>query len=205
MHPKPVAEKLIPAQIRPHLIPFLFKEMEGTEANYMTRKTKSIRIYPFSSLGKFLYAQMAAYTSIGKQDQFLLYLTTEKKSLNVYFGYLYATIDKVNDRVLLEESQVSEINNLIEDIFRISFIYYLDGFLEHNPAGQIRRAIDMFMDKYDLLELGFNNEGLRRLYYREKEKSAKMSRMQYQSTNRAVNFEIDRTFGFSPETMSHRA
>ena len=36
--------KLIPVQIRPHLIPFLFKEMEGSEASYMEQKSKSIKI-----------------------------------------------------------------------------------------------------------------------------------------------------------------
>ena len=199
---KEVAEKLIPVQIRPHLIPFLYKEMEGTEANYMSRRTKSIKIYPFSSLGKFFYSQMSQYGAIGKQDQLMLYLVIEKKSLNVYYGYLYASIKKVNDMVYMEEYQVKEINNLIEDIFRISFIYYVDGFLEHNAMGQITQGIDRFIEKYDLLELGFNTDGLRRLYYREKAKGAQMSRMQYQSATRVNNFDIDKFFGFSPQTMS---
>jgi len=196
-------DKYVPAQIRPHLIPFLFKELEGSEACYMARTTKSIKIYPFSSLGKFFYAQMADYGTIGKKDQFIIYLTIERKSLNVYSGLLYASINSVNEQLYLLEPQVKEINNLLEDLFRISYIYYVDGYLEHHPSGEVRQGINRFMEKYDLEELGFNNESLRQLYYREKDKGAKISRMQYQSATRVLNFDIDHNLGFDPKTMSH--
>ena len=195
----------IPVQIRPHLIPFLFKEMEGTEAGYMNKTVKSIKIYPFSSIGKFLYSQLSDFKKIGKRDQFIIYLTIEKKSLNVYYGYLYVSINKVTEMVYLQESKVKEINNLFEDIFRISFVYYIEGYMEHNPNKEIILAIDKFIDKYDLLELGFTNEGLRRLYYREKTKNNKLSRMQYLSATRVVNFDIESPIpSCSLQTMSHR-
>jgi hypothetical protein len=202
MQKKNDSENLMPAQIRPHLIPFLFKEMEGSEANYMTKKTKTIKIYPFSSLGKFMYNLMSGHVKLGKNDHMVLYLTIEQKKFNVYYGYLYASIGKSYELVKLNENQVKELNNLLEDIFRISFVYYIDGYVEFSPFGNIRNGIDRFLDKYDLLELGFQTESMRQLYYREKEKGTKISRMCNQSSNRVFNYEFEQNFGFNPKTMS---
>ncbi len=179
----------IPAYIRPQLIPFLFKETEGTEASYMDKTVKSIMIYPFSSIGRFLYSQMCSYWKVGKQDRFLFYLTVEKKSFNVYNGYVYVEIDKVKEPLMLPEAEVNYINNLIEDMFRIGFVYYVDGSVENCDDSQVRRAIDKFIEKYDLLEVGFSNNTLRTLYYRERTKGERLSRMQYQASNRVMNFD----------------
>lgn len=179
----------IPVKIRPHLIPFLFKEMEGTEAVYMNQKVKSLKIYPFSSIGKFLISQIEDSKKFGRNDQFIVYLNIEKKSFNEYDGFLYSSINKVTEKIYLCESKVNDINNLIEDIFRISFIYYMDGYLFFNPEKKVSEAVNKFIDKYDLLEFGFSDIGLRRLYYREKNKANKLSRMQYNSSNRVVNFK----------------
>jgi hypothetical protein len=44
----------------------------------------------------------------------------------------------------------------------------MNGCIENNDEAVIVSAIDKFIDKYDLLEFGFSNDTLRRLYYREK-------------------------------------
>ena len=88
---------------------------------------------------------------------------------------------------MLSESAVNNINYLIEDMFRIAFIYYVDGGLAAHR--NVTESIDAFIDKYDLLEVGFSNNNLRTLYYREKKKGCKLSRMQYHSSNRVMNFE----------------
>lgn len=179
---------MFPVKIRPHLIPFLFKEMEGTEASYMNKTAKSIKISPVSSLGKFLYVQFLEKKIIGKRDRFIIYLTIETKKFNVYEGTLYISIRNIKEIIYLKEEQINEINNLIEDIFRISFIYFIDGFLSFSEKGNIKKAIDLFIDKYDLLEFGFSNESLRRLFYRDKEKGQKLCRVQFKSSNRVHNF-----------------
>ena len=68
-------------------------------------------------------------------------------------------------------------------------MYYVDGCLEHDKEANITKAIDRFIDKYELLEVGFSNENLRRLYYREKEKNKRLARMQNQSSTRVLNFK----------------
>jgi hypothetical protein len=179
----------IPVKIRPHLIPFLFKEMEGTEAAYMTQRVKTLKIYPFSSIGKFLFSHLPDFQQLGKMDQFIIYLTVEKKSFNIYEGFLYVNISKVTEKVYLPETKVNDINNLLEDIFRIAYVYYVDGYLEHKEKANVTKAVNSFIDKYDLLEFGMSDIGMRRLYYREKNKDNKISRMQYMSSTRVTNFD----------------
>lgn len=180
-------DTLIPSYIRPQLVPFLFKELEGTEASYMNKEVKSITIYPSSSLGKFLHTQLNNSKKLKKNDKFIIYLTTEKKRFNIFYGLFYLEISKVKEPLMLPESAVNNINYLIEDMFRIAFIYYVDGGLAANR--NVTESIDAFIDKYDLLEVGFSNNNLRTLYYREKKKGCKLSRMQYHSSNRVMNFE----------------
>lgn len=181
--------ELIPVTIRPHLVSFLFKELEGKEASYMNTKSKTIKIYPFSSLGKILYSQLINHIKIGRNDQYLIFLSIEKKRNLEFQGQLCMEVKKLYENLLLPEANVRNINNLLEDIFRISFIYYVDGCMEHSNEPSITRAVDCFIEKYELLEVGFSNETLRRLYYREKKKNKHLSRLQNQSSNQVVNFK----------------
>lgn len=178
-----------PVAIRTHLVSFLFKEFEGKEASYMNTKSKSIKIYPFSSLGKILYSQLNPEMKLGKKDQFILYLMIERKKALEFQGHIYVEISKGYEKLLLPEENIKNINNLLEDIFRLAFCYFIEGALEYANIG-VATAIDKFIDKYDLLESGFCNETLRRLYYREKDKDHKLQRFQNQSSNRVIGFSM---------------
>ena len=178
---------LVRSYIRPQLVPFLFKELEGTEASYMSKEVKSITIHPSSSLGKYLQTQIGTAVKLKKKDKFIIYLTVEKKRFNVFYGLFYIEISKVKEPLMLPEPSVNNINYLIEDMFRIAFIYYVDGSIAAGKS--ITDSIDSFIEKYDLLEVGFSNNNLRTLYYREKKKGCKLSRMQFHSSNRVMNFE----------------
>lgn len=179
--------QLVRSYIRPQLVPFLFKELEGTEASYMSKEIKSITIHPSSSLGKYLQTQIGDSVKLKKKDKFIIYLTVEKKRFNIFYGLFYIEISKVKEPLMLPECAVNNINYLIEDMFRIAFIYYVDGCI--SASKNITESIDSFIEKYDLLEVGFSNNNLRTLYYREKKKGCKLSRMQFHSSNRVMNFE----------------
>ena len=172
-------------QIRPQLIPFLFKEFEGSEAGYMDKRVKSIRFLPSSSITKYLYNQIEYAKKRGKQDEFILFLSVEQKQHRVYNGVVYIHANGVKEPLRMREDKVNNFNNLLEDIFRISFTNFIDGFIASDK--EISHGIDVFIDKYDLLEVGLNKENLRVLYYREK-KTNLLSRLQFQSSNRVVNY-----------------
>ena len=177
--------EIVKVEIRPQLIPFLFKEFKGDEAGYMDKKIKSIRFLPSSSITKYLYNQIDYLKKRGKQDEFILFLTIEQKTSRIYSGVVYIDAKGVKEPLMMDENKVKNFNNLLEDIFRISFVNYVDGFLQGIP--DVTRATNTFIDKYDLLEVGLNEENLRVLYYREKETSL-LSRLQNQSSNRVINY-----------------
>jgi len=172
-------------EIRSHLIPFLFKEFEGKEASYMGTNVSSIRFTPSSSISRYLYTQIDYQKKRERQDQFLLYLTVEKKNKLQYKGVVYVDQMGVKTALLMQPEKTKAFNDLIEDIFRISFIYYVDASLESGT--NLKTCIDKFIEKYDLLEFGFESETLRKLYYRQK-KTKKLSRLQVQSSNQVNNY-----------------
>jgi hypothetical protein len=177
-----------PVTIRQHLVPFLFQELEGRESEYMSLKSKIITIYSYSTIGKFINYQMNKSNPETKTNAFTLYLAIEKKGPTNYMGSIYVSEKKTYTELLLTNEQNEEINDLLEDLFRISFCYYIDGALEHNPNTKLLKAIDNFIIKYDLLEAGFSRYTLKMLYYREKKKGKKLSRTQRHSANRFMNF-----------------
>lgn len=173
-------------EIRPQLIPFLFKEFEGNEAGYMDKKVKTVRFLPASSITKYLYNQIEYKKKINKkQDDFVLFLSIEQKRPRIYTGIVYINSDGVKEALKMGEDKVKNFNNLLEDLFRISFTNFIDGYIA--SGSEITKGIDEFIDKYDLLEVGFEKESLRQLYYREK-KSSVLSRLQFQSSNRVYNY-----------------
>jgi hypothetical protein len=67
---------IVPVSIRPHLIPFFFKEFEGQEAKYLGQKVKAIRVPTSSSLGCMMRMFMVKVEKPAKViDHYQLYLS----------------------------------------------------------------------------------------------------------------------------------
>lgn len=178
----------IPINIRPHLVPFLYQEFEGKEAVYLGKRVSSIKIGADSSLGR----SMALYTVKAdfpkRSEYYNIYLTLEElpNGKKKYEGNYYRLESGKRSFLEFPPEAVVQINNLLEDIFRISFVYFVDGYTQHSGSS-VKAAIDLFIDKYDLLEFGFSNESMRQLYYREK--GTKLDRLKEQSSNRVTNYK----------------
>jgi uncharacterized lipoprotein YehR (DUF1307 family) len=121
----------------------------------------------------------------GKQDHFIMYLTIEKKNNFTYTGMIYKDVRGVKEKLFLPEEKVKSFNNLLEDIFRIALVFHIRGCVKSGL--QVRQALEDFAREYDLEENGIEVENLRALYYREK-KTHLFSRLQFQSSNRVVNY-----------------
>ncbi|MHA3788314.1 hypothetical protein ACX0HA_08910 [Flavobacterium hauense] len=180
---------VVPVNIRPHLIPFFFLEFEGKEASYCGKTVTAVKISTSSSLGKMIRLFMLKVEKPAKVDHYNLFLSVadNPEGGKQYEGNYFKYVSGANSFLELPADVNREINNLLEDIFRLSFIFFVDGFM-HNGKPNITKGIDFFIDKYDLLEFGFCNEKLRQLYYRERSKDRRLSRMQMRPANRVTNF-----------------
>lgn len=193
---------IVPVQIRPHLIPFFFQEFEGEEASYLNKKVTAIKVSTKSSLGRMMRLFMVKVEKPSRVDHYNIFLSVaDTPSGKVFEGNFYKqessfVFDPANN-VKFESGAKSflelppdvnrDINNLMEDIFRMAFVYFVDGYMIDGKRN-ITQGINAFMDKYDLLEFNFDNEKLRQLYYREMNKSKRLSRFQNRPANRVTNF-----------------
>lgn len=162
---------IVKVSIRSHLIPFLFDEMDGTLASYDGQKVKMVRLYPTSSLSNYLYTQLEHEKKRRNypNHDFILYLSIQRKKFTTLSGTIYIDNKGVKQEMFLEVAKVRAINNLFEDIFRTSMVFYIDGWRASN--GNVVDGIDSFIQKYSLLEYGFNPETVKTMYYREKKRN----------------------------------
>ncbi|WP_278035883.1 hypothetical protein [Flavobacterium nitratireducens] len=162
----------VPIQISPHLVPFFFKESEGKEYSYSNRKVRTVLFSTtISTIGRIIRLLMVKAGRPVNVENFNLCLTvSDNGNSKKYTGQFYKQENGTNSFLMLPPEANKDINDFLEDMFRMSFISYMNGVVENNNEAVVRAAIDKFIDKYELLEFGFCNDTLRQLYYREKKR-----------------------------------
>lgn len=121
-------------------------------------------------------------------DFYNIYLTVEDTPEGKkYDGNFYRYESGRQSFLKLPQEVNTAFNDLLEDIFRMGFFTYIEGYLQGENT-RLNEGIDTFIDKYDLLEHGFSRETLRQLYYRERKK-ARLERFLERSSNRTGNFK----------------
>lgn len=182
--------QIVPIIIRPHLVPFFFKESEGKEAAYLNKQVKSVLFSSTaSSIGCIIRLLMEKGDKYLDVKDFNLFLTVSDSGENKkYSGEFYRHVNGRNSILYLPEPANHYINNILEDIFRMAFFSYVEGAIENNSEAMVVRAIDTFIDKYDLLEFGFSNDTLRTLFYRERKKNKIISRFQNKKNGNIMNY-----------------
>lgn len=174
-----------PLEIRPHLIPFLFEELEGNEAAHDNVNAKFIPFQNKSSMARYLHCQMG-YKSSDNKPKFLFYLVICQKNKLHFSGSVYIETKGLKEKLFIDAEKVTEFNNLIEDVFRVSFKSFVDGCLFAGLS--LKNAIEYFLDKYDLYEFGYDFENFRMIYYRQKNKRL-LNRIQIQSSNQVKAYK----------------
>jgi len=174
-----MSRSVVPVIIRPHLVPFFLKEFEGTEALYLNKRVKAAKISTSKPLGKFIRLLIEKTALPEHVDKFHMYLSIQdREGSPEFFGQIYKCANGTNSFLKLPEAGATLINDHLEDIFRTSMIYYVQGHIKYNPRAQITQAIDYFLIEYDLYECGFGIETLRRYYYRVMNEHFLLKRLQ---------------------------
>lgn len=180
---------LVPITINPHLVPFFFKEGDGKVSAYGNKRVKPVLFSAASSIGKIMRLLMVKSNRPQDLHHFNLVLTISDNGYSKnYSGEFYKFVNGRNTWLKLPQEANSDINDLLEDIFKMSFIAYVNGCVENNDDSCIVDAINKFIDKYDLLEFGFSNDTMRKQYYREKEKNTITARFQKPPSPKMGNF-----------------
>lgn len=181
---------VVPIKIREHLVPFFFKESDGKEVTYGNKRVKAVLYSPMvSTVGRIIRLLMVKAERHLNVDNFNLFLTiSDNGNGKKYEGQFYKHESGRNSFLMLPKEANDDINDLLEDMFRMSFISYMNGCVENNGEAVVTSAIDKFIDKYELLEFGFSNDTLRRLYYREKKNCKIIARFQTKKSPKIMNY-----------------
>ena len=181
----------VPILIRPHLVPFFFKESEGKEYFYLNKRVKTVLFSPtISTVGRIIRLLMVKSEKPVNIDNYNLCLTvSDNAGSKKYTGQFYKNEKGTNSFLMLPKEANEDINDFLEDMFRMSFVSYMNGCVENNDEAVIRAAINKFIDKYELLEFDFSNDTLRQLYYREKKNNKILARFQTKHTDQLLNFK----------------
>lgn len=187
-----MSSSIVPILIRSHLVPFFFKESEGEEMAYGKKRVKAVIFPPnVSTVGRIIRLLMIKADRPLEIKNFNLFLTiSDDGNGKKYSGQFYKHENGRNSFLMLPQDACDDINDLLEDMFRMSFISYMNGCIENNDKAVVISAIDRFIDKYDLLEFNFSNETLRRLYYREKKNSKIIARFQTKKSPNSMNHGV---------------
>lgn len=182
-------KELLAFKLRDHLVPFLFNEFKAEEVVSMPNlETKAIKLNRKSSLFRIINLVHSKYeTTVTQYDYRLQFSAKMVRGGRRYESALYKTNGKLHELLSFDARDNQNINGFFEDIFRTAFVYYVNGSRQFTKSA-ITKVIRDFMDEYDLLELGFDEESLRVLYYRENGKQNKLSRFQHQIANQVYNY-----------------
>lgn len=161
---------IVPLRLRPHLVSFLMKEMQGESKTFAGYRCKVLNVPGYSFVGSFLLDHLEKINyPIKNIETFNIFLDVKATSRKRFIseGKFYKVESLGKSFVYLPEEFVQTVNNIFEQQFRNSFFNYVDARVENKSL--VTQAILGFIEKYDLFEANVTQPQLRKMYYRMKE------------------------------------
>lgn len=195
-------DKLVSLYIRPHLISFLYEELEGnTKAIYETKKVKIVRVTKKSPLGQLLRVFKTRANSIeyaNKIENYNVFISLDgteiaSSKVSITEGYHVQRVNREAKELTLLKEDVKCINDFLETIFKISLMQFLKGYVqENNNKNKIRQGIHLFMLEYNLYDTSIDPSNLRDFYYNNiaEEKDYLLNRLKTPISPKTLNFAI---------------
>lgn len=168
---------LLPVTIKPHLIPFLYKEFKGVEATYYNQKVKAVKISSKSNLGKIINLLVEKSHIKPQCDTTapIFFLIQDRTRRPSYEGNIMNYADGRNSYLMLPELGVKIINEILSTNFDIAINSFIEGWEKKKGKEGVLDAIMELSNDYQLFEFGFTIAGIRRKYYRWMKEKQKMN------------------------------
>lgn len=165
---------IVPLELRPHLIPFLYKEFEGVEYQYLKEKVKVCKIDNKSTFGFTIINTLKKVDyPIKTKSKFFVYIGFNIDGLNAKMYKL----ENYEDTFLMVPDCVREnINDILEDQFRMAFQFHSRGMLKADTSLKLKDVVADFMQEYEMDEYGFELDSMLKVLSRGK--THKLSRIQ---------------------------
>lgn len=166
--------QILPVTVPGYLVPFIIKEMDGVSVVQSAGDYTNISVEPHSILGMFLRRRIKPEYKT-KKYQLLIY-SKKVGSQKAYSIDIREFQIKAEFEVDLSFEELEEFYKFLSHGFMIFFYSYVKGFVratkqrnlaenENKKSVGVREAIRLLIDEYDMLEYGFSENQLRKLYY----------------------------------------
>lgn len=183
-----MSRNIVPVNIRPHLVPFLYLEFEGIQANYLNTKVKAAKISTRTTLGKIIRLLAEKSEKPLKPQKYNIYLSIRNTETTTFFGHVYKCQSGTNTFLRLPHEACKLLNDHLEDVFRNTLVSFVLGYTTKKETGDITQAINIFLDSFNLREYGFSEPTIRRLYNRDLKREGLLGRLQNPISNRFLNY-----------------
>lgn len=164
-----MSHTIIPVNIKPHLVPFLFKNLECVSWNYNGKDVKAAKVTNSTHLGRFIRLLLEKSTQKPECDKtlqnFLIVHDTPFQQAFMRSDFKYE--DGRTGFLYLPKSGTKLINEYLEEDFETACMYYIHSRYKSNTDEGLDSIILDFFSKYNLEEFGFNTLRIRRDYYRK--------------------------------------
>ena len=180
---------LIAVNIRPHLVSFLYKELNGQiQADVEGKKVKLANVSRSSLLGQMVQTfEALASETTKKSSSYSIFLRITNDGVKE--GAFHSKSDRKYKVLELLPGHVVMINNLLESMFRLSAVEFIKGYAKGSESlNAINKAIHIFMLDHDLYETELDPESLRRMYYNAIKKKHSLARFQNQTSTRSLYY-----------------
>lgn len=158
-----------PVYVPGFLVPFIVSELDGISEVEENGIYTNISIEPNSILGMFLRRRIKPDYKI--KDYRMIIYSQKIGSQNAFSIDLMEFQNKAQFKVDLSFAELEELYKFLKYTFTLSFYFYVKGYLKRNCIPEtekqqgVRNGIRHFIDEYGLLEYGYSENQMRRLYY----------------------------------------
>ncbi|EKB61431.1 hypothetical protein [Bergeyella zoohelcum] len=157
--------QLYPIEVPGYLIPFITNEMGGGKVLHQSEEFAQIKVDPKSILGMFLRRRIRPDYKIKHY-----YLTVYSKNIGSQKTSSLEVMEFQTDaqfRIDLSFEELEAFYKFLDSAFRCSFYFFVKGYCFGSESSKkIKEAIWCFIEQYNLLEYGYNENQLRERFFR---------------------------------------
>lgn len=157
--------KVSPIEVPGYIIPYITKECAGIFTEGAGENFTEIRIEPTSVFGMFLTRTLRPDYKVKFYQ-----LTIYSRKIGNKTAFSTDILEFKNNAEFQIDLSFEDLENFyrfLDTLFNTSFYFFMSGFCYGcDDKKKIKNGINTFIDKYDLLEYGFNENQMRILYWR---------------------------------------
>jgi hypothetical protein len=157
-----------PVEVPGYLIPFIIHECKGVDILKADGNLYEISIEPRSVMGMFLSRTIRPSYKV---KSFILAIYYKKIGENTaYSAEVMEYQNNAEFKVDLSFDDISNFYRFLENIFFTSIFFFIQGYCAASTDfKRLSKAINIILEKYDLLEYGYSESQLKVLYHRYNE------------------------------------